>query len=125
MGTEEVIRVMREYLEGLFPKACPACGREFPTLRDYIRHTTPLGPTLSLDATDEDWAPTRPLGTFALANCPCGNSLALSTDGLPDATRLAMLGWLRAETERLRLAPDVVLGRVRDEIRARVLAAPG
>ena len=120
-----MIRVMREYLEGLFPKACPACGRGFATLRDYISNTTPIGATLSLDASDEDWAPAHPLGTFALANCPCGNTLAVTTDGLPATTRRALLGWLRAETERLGVRPDVLLGRVRDEIRARVLEAPG
>ncbi len=124
MTTDEVIRVIRDHLEDAFPKVCTTCGREFATLRDYIKHTTPVGATLSLDASEGDWAPTHPIGTFALANCSCGSTLALTTDGLPQATRRAMLGWLQAETERLGVTPDVVLGRVREEIRARVLTAP-
>ncbi len=84
-------------MEGLFPHGCSNCGRAFATLRDYIRLTRPLGATISYDAEVGDWAPVLPLGTALLANCLCGTTLSLTTDGLPLPTRHRLLALVKAE----------------------------
>jgi hypothetical protein len=61
---------------------------------------------------------------LALANCPCGSTLALTTEGLPLATRHLLLAWVRAETERRGVSPEEVVGTLRDEIRTRLLTDP-
>ncbi len=116
-----IVRLVRDHFEGLFPKVCPTCGRRFATLRDYVVATERLHPAISYDAELGDWAPARPIGTVAQANCPCGNTLALSTDGMPLPHVHQALHWIRTETEQRRVAPEVVITWMRDEIRAQVL----
>ncbi|HTP65566.1 MAG TPA: hypothetical protein VMJ66_09265 [Geobacteraceae bacterium] len=124
MTYDEIIQTMHEYYEGLFPKACPRCGRNFATLREYILNTRRVDPTYCYDAEMGNWEPTQPVGTLAYATCSCGDTLALSTTALPLETRHSGLNWLRVETERRGLSPAELLGQMRDEIRKRVLAGP-
>ena len=122
VDADDAIRVTRRYFESQFPRDCSTCGREFATLHDYICQTRPVGATISYDADVGDWAPAHPLGTLLLANCPCGTTLALTTEGLPLPTRHLLLAWVRAEAEHRDVSVQHVLGTLRDEIRARVLA---
>jgi hypothetical protein len=121
MTFDEAVETLRTHCERLFPKAC-SCGRRFDSLSHYIRETTPVGPTISYDATVGDWRPAQPLGSFALANCRCGNTLALSTDGMPLSTRHALLAFIKGETERMGSRPHEVTDDLRAEVRRRVLA---
>ena len=80
---DDVIRIMREHLEGLFPKVCSNCGRRFATLREYLLVTEHKDSAMPYDADMGDWKPINPLGTFTYASCPCVNTLALSSRGMP------------------------------------------
>ncbi len=120
----EIIRLMHAHFAGLFPRACPKCRRHFATLRDYILNTERIGGTISYDAELGEWTPRRPMGAVALANCACGNTLALSTEGLPLAQIHQMLAWVKAETERSGASAKDVIGRVRDAVRRQALADP-
>jgi hypothetical protein len=121
MNDEEILRLVREHFEGLFPKTC-SCGRRFATLREYIVDTELVRGTISYDAASGDWKPAQFLGTWAFANCPCGSTLALTTEGLPLATRHSLLAWVKAQTERRSASSEEVIGTLRAEIRKRVLA---
>ncbi len=123
MTDAEVLETVRKHFESLFPKTCPSCGRRFATLREYIRTTRRLGPAMSCDAELGDWDTTAPIGTQALANCPCGSTLALGTEGMPVAQRLALLHWMRVETRRRGVSSSELLESLRDEIRRQVLGA--
>ena len=125
MTEAEVVKTLREYFEGLFPKVCPNCNRRFTTLREYILITKRLGPSMSFDAELGDWNTLRPMGSVALANCPCGSTLALGTEGMPLPKRLLLLNWVRIETQRRGLSPQELLDYLRDEIRKQVLAESG
>ena len=115
---------MREHLEGLFPKVCPKCKRRFATLREYLLITEHVGPAMPYDADVGDWTPLRPLGTVTFANCPCGSTLALSSEGMPLVRLWSLLAWVRVETQRRRQTPQQLLNYLRDEICKQVLAAP-
>jgi hypothetical protein len=121
----EAIRHVREHFESLFPKTCQSCGRSFATLRDYIVNTERAGAALSYDAEDDDWATREPLGSHALANCSCGSTMALTTDGMSLPLRLALLEWLKGETLKRGVNASAVLEAMRDVIRRQVLDAPG
>jgi hypothetical protein len=120
----EVITAMREHLEGLFPKVCPNCKRRFATLREYLQVTTPVGPAIPADAELGDWHPLRPIGTLTYANCPCGDTLVLSSEGMPLFRLWSLLNWARAETHRRKMTPRELLNDLRDKICKEVLAAP-
>jgi hypothetical protein len=124
MTDDEIIRMMREHFEGLFPRVCPNCGRRYATLREYILDTKRIGATISYDAEMGDWETTQPIGALALANCTCGSTMALSTEGIPLSQIHSMLKWVRTETERRGLSPKELIGYVRDGVRERVLADP-
>lgn len=124
MTEEEFIRLNYDHYSGLFPKNCAACGRRFATLRDYILATRPVGATISYDAELGEWRPAQPLGAAALANCPCGSTVALTTDGIPLADIQRMLEWMKVETARRGITAEALLGLVRLEIRKRALAEP-
>ena len=77
---------------------------------------------ISYDANDADWDTTQPIGTAVLANCPCGSTLALTTEDLPLAMRLELLNWIRIEIQRKGVDPSELLEYLRDEIHKRVFA---
>jgi hypothetical protein len=124
MTEGEAIQAVRQHFESLFPKVCPNCGRRFATLREYILTTTRTGSAVSYDADLGDWNPSTPLGSQALANCSCGSTLALTTDGMALPRRLELLGWVRSETERRGVGSSAVLERLRDGLRKQVLGDP-
>lgn len=119
---EEVIANLQAYFEGLFPKTCSNCGRKFETLEEYILVSHRLGRSISYDAELGDWDTRRPIGSAALSNCPCGTTLALTTEQMPMDQRLALLAWVKEETERRNISPSELLDYLRDHIRARVIA---
>jgi hypothetical protein len=122
MTEAEVVRIMREHLEGLFPKVCPTCSLRFATLREYLLITTHLGPAIPYDVELGDWKPLRPLGTMTYANCPCGTTLALTSQGMPLSQLWSLLAWARLETSRRGLSPQELLNYLREEICKQVLA---
>ena len=122
MTEAEIIRMFRAFYEGLFPKVCPNCGRRFETLRDYIVASQRLWPSLNYDMElGADKAP-RPIGGLAMANCLCGNTLALSTRSMPVSQTHLMVAWIRTEMERRGLKQVEILDYLRDEVRKQVLA---
>ncbi len=115
---------MREHLEGLFPKVCPNCGRRFATLAEYLQITKHIGSAMSHDADMGDWQPLRPLGTASYANCPCGNTLALTSEGMPLTRLWPLLAWAKFETRKRGMTPQELLNYLREEICKQVLAPP-
>jgi hypothetical protein len=120
----EVIDAVCRHLEGLFPKVCPNCQRQFATLRDYLLNTQYLGPVMPYDADLGNWNPLRPIGTAAYASCRCGTTLALTSEGMPLLQLWALLNWARVETHKRDQSPQELLNYLRDEICKQVLAAP-
>ena len=122
MTEAQVIEIMIEHLEGLFPKSCPNCRREFPTLRDFVLNTAPVGRLVARDLELGDLKPLHPTGAVAVSNCGCGCSLTLTSDGMPVARYWELLVWAEHETKRRGLTPEELLQYVRGEIRKQVLA---
>jgi hypothetical protein len=79
---------------------------------------------MSFDAEESDWRTTAPIGSLALANCPCGSTLALSTRGMAMPQRLELLSWVKVETERRGISASELLEGLRDDLRTQVLSEP-
>jgi len=79
----DVIKKMREHLEGQFPKVCNNCHCRFATLREYLQITKHRGAAMPYDADAGNWLPLKPIGTVSYADCPCGSTLLLSSAGMP------------------------------------------
>ena len=122
MTEAEVLDILRGHFENLFPKICSTCGRRYATLRDYILNTKRRGPARSYDADLGQWETNAPIGSLAYADCSCGSTLALSTDGMALPQRKALLSWVRLETERRGVTPSALLEGLRDNLRAQVLS---
>lgn len=86
--------------------------------------TRRLEPVISYDAELRNWSPPHPMGTAAMANCPCGTTLLVTTRNLPLSQQWQFLEWLKIEMERRRLSQAELLGYLRDEIHKQVLAEP-
>jgi hypothetical protein len=125
MTEADVIQAMRAHLEGLFPKTCPNCRRIYVNLREYLQVTTHLGPPMPYDAQNGDWQPLKPAGTMTFANCPCGSTLALSSNGMPLVQLWRLLRWAKTETARRGMSPQELLSYLRDEISRQVLNEAG
>jgi hypothetical protein len=117
----EALEIVRRHFESQFPKTCSTCGRRFATLREYILSTRRVGPAISYDAELGDWHTQHPIGSLAFANCSCGTTLVLSTEGMPLPQRQALLAWVREETERQHIMPSELLERIRNDLRKEVL----
>ena len=124
LNEDEVVRIVRSYLEGLFPRVCPRCGRTFESLREYLKVTTHLSsPVIYDDLTDE--VPQRPLGPISMANCPCGTTVSITSRGIPTATMVELLTWARQESIARSIGLRELLSHVRDRIDAQVLGTSG
>ena len=121
MTEDEVVQTLYKHYESLFPKVCPNCNRSFAKLREYIENTRPIGPPVSYDAELENWKPKKPIGSMVFANCPCGSTLALDTEGMPLPLRLELLDWIRNETKCRGMRLPELLDYMRDEVHKRVL----
>ena len=124
MTEAEVIQEMREHLEGLFPKFCPKCNRRFGSLREYLKETRMLGPAIPYDALMDDWEPQKPLGTMSYANCDCGTTMVLTSEGMPLLKLWSLLRWARAETKKRGMSPQELLNYLRERICEQVLEGP-
>lgn len=123
MTEDDVVRIVRLYIEGLFPRVCPNCGRRFVSLRDYLEKTTHLAsPILYDDITDS--VPQNPIGPMSLANCTCGTTMTVSSSGISAAQMIELLTWARTESHRRSISVRELLGHIRDRIDRQVLEGP-
>ncbi|MDZ7686090.1 MAG: hypothetical protein U5O39_14635 [Gammaproteobacteria bacterium] len=122
LQTEEIIQLLQEHFESLFPKTCPNCQRHFESLGEYVRQTNKLGSSHSYDAEEGDWEPAVPVGSSAMSNCPCGNTLSLTTDDMEMKNRYEVLKWIQARVEAGDTTTTEALDYLRGEIRKRAVA---
>ena len=119
MTEDDAVRIVRSYIEGLFPKVCPKCGRQFDSLREYLTTTTHLGSPNVLESARQ--ARENPLGPISHATCICGNTLTIGSEGIPKAQLIELITWARAEAERRSIDLTQLLREFRDRIDAEVL----
>src|SRR5207249_551386 len=120
MNEDEVVEIVRSYIEGLFPRDCPQCGLRFGSLREYLQLTTHVGSPISYDAARQE-IPSEPLGTISLANCPCGTTLAITSKSMPAAQMVELLKWARQETTKRSIGIRDLLDHIRERIDQQVL----
>jgi len=121
MNEDEVVKIVRSYIEGLFPRECPQCGLRFGSLREYLQLTTHVGRPISYDATCQE-IPSEPLGTVSLANCQCGTTLAITSKSMPAVQMVQLLKWARQETAKRSIGIRDLLRHVRERIDQQVLS---
>ena len=120
MSEDDVIQIMRSYIEGLFPKVCPNCGMRFGSLREYLQLTTHLESPILYDTISEE-IPSQPLGPLSLANCACGTTLTINSRGLPTVQLIELLEWARDESSKRSVEVRELLRHLRDCIDRQVL----
>ena len=121
MNENEVIDIMRHYIESQFPKVCPCCGKTFTSLKDYLQNTEHVGDPVSVDAEMGNWSPLKPIGTYALANCSCGTTLAITSRNMKILTFLKLMNWAWKETRKRNIHVGELLADLRNKIDKRVL----
>jgi hypothetical protein len=122
---DEAAGLVRAHIERKFPKACGMCARVFLDLPDYIRNTRHVGQPVSYDAALGDWKPKEPVGTFAIALCRCGSSVAIDSSGMPLLTLWRLMRFARSETRRRGVTVSEFLVDIRSEVERQALAVRG
>ena len=117
MDEDDVVRIVRLYIEGLFPKVCPNCRLRFKSLREYLQSTTHLDSPILYDTIN----PEIPLGPLSLANCACGTTMSIDSRGIPPAQMIELLGWARSESNTRSIGVRELLSHIRDRIDRQVL----
>jgi len=117
---DDVVQLVREYIEGLFPRDCSTCGKHFGSLRDYLEETTHLESPILYDDITAD-VPDDPLGPISFANCSCGTTLAVGSQDMPPAQIVELLHWARSESLRRSIHVRQLLHIIRDRIDEQVL----
>lgn len=111
-----------EHICGLFPKTCPKCKHTFATYQDYLKNTTPIGSPVSYDIEFDNLKPSQTTGNLSLANCSCGSTMALSSEGMPLEQIWQVLRWVKTEADRQKVEIRTILEHLRTEVRRRGLA---
>jgi len=121
LNEHDVVAVVRAHIETKFPKVCTKCGRTFASLKEYLQCTTHVGDPISYDADMKNWRPWKPVGTLSFANCPCGTTLAVGSDGMSLLVMWRLLRWARKESARRNISVGELLDGVRQKIDQQVL----
>jgi hypothetical protein len=122
MTEDDVVRIVRSYIEGRFPRVCPNCGRRYASLREYLETTTHLSnPILYADIAVRE---RHPLGPISMANCPCGTTISVDSDGIPQAQLVELLDWARSECATRSIGIRELLLHLRDRVDRQVLDDP-
>ena len=121
MNEHDVVAVVRAHIETKFPKICSKCGRTFASLKEYLQCTTHVGKPISYDAELKTWRPRNPVGTLSFANCSCGTTLAVSSDGMGVILMWRLLRWARKESAKRKVSVRELLDGVREKIDRQVL----
>lgn len=116
MNENTVVEILRSFIDKQFPKVCPNCDRRFSTLKEYLQETTHLGKPISYDADMGEWQPEKPLGTLSFSNCPCGNTLVISSEGMGLITMWRLLIWAKRETRIRGISTEDLLAHIREKI---------
>lgn len=119
---DEAIALTRAHIERQFPKVCTRCERRYESLAEYLLHTSHAGDPQSYDAELDRLEPTAPIGTFSLANCGCGGTMSIGSDGMSHLTYWRLMAWAWSETRRRGITFRELLAWVRSEIDRRVLS---
>ena len=119
---EHVIKIILNAVEKNFPKDCTCCGHHFPTYKEYLQDTHPLGSPISYDAENEDWQPQKPLGILAYWKCKfCCNTLTTNINDLEIETIWQLLSWIKEESIRRGVSSKSILHEIRSKMRKQVL----
>ena len=121
MNEHDVVAVVRAHIEAKFPKSCSKCGRTYSSLKEYLQCTTHVGNPVSYDADLKRWRPRNPVGTLSFANCGCGTTLAISSDGMGVILMWRLLLWAKKESARRNISVGELLYGVREKIVRQVL----
>src|SRR5262245_13002215 len=121
MTEDDVVLIVRSYIEGLFPKVCPKCGRQFNSLRDYLQWTTHMGSPHFFEPDRDGPSAGSPLGPITHATCLCGNTLTIGSSGMPKDQLIELIDWARAESQARAISPTELLRDLRDRIDEEVL----
>ncbi|MCU0749239.1 MAG: hypothetical protein MUF13_06805, partial [Akkermansiaceae bacterium] len=116
MTEADLLRVMRLHTEKLFPKSCHNCGNLFASPRDFFENTSSIGSVISYDADGNDWKPADPLGTLGFFNCPCGNTLALGTEGMELQDLWSAMAWVKNHCETHQTPLENLLNNLREKL---------
>ena len=122
MTETDAVRLTRAHIESKFPKTCSACGRVFATLADYLRQTRHVGQPVAYDAEVHDWDHREPLGTMSLANCVCGTTMAIDSEGMPLRTFARLMMWARRVSRQRHVSMRELLASIRRRIDEQVLS---
>ena len=121
MQEKDVIEILCDFISTKFPKECKSCGRRFNSLAEYLRNTTHTGKPISYDVEDGNWKPQKPVGTISFANCPCGTTLAIGSEGMSIFTLWKLMNWARKETKNRNIELSDLLEDLRTKIDKKVL----
>jgi hypothetical protein len=122
MTADEAVRLTRQHVERHFPKQCAKCGFKFKSLADYLRQTTHVGDPISYDEEAGHLRPLKPMGTSSFANCRCGTTLVITSEGMNLLTLWRLMYWARTEAKRRGMTWRQVVAWVRGEVDRQVLA---
>jgi len=117
----DAIRLTLAHVESLFPKTCNKCNKVFENYREYLLNTERAGVPLSYDIELDNWTPINSSGNVALANCRCGNTLAISSHGMPLMQIWQILNWVRIETKKRGVKTQDIMCYLRDEVEKNAL----
>ncbi len=120
MTEDDVVTFVRAYIEGRFPRNCSTCGRRFGSLREYLQLTTHVGSPVLYDDLDNG-IPEDPLGPLSLANCECGTTLSVWSEGIPRPQLIELLTWAKLEAQQRSISISQLLHHLRDRIDRDVL----
>jgi hypothetical protein len=122
MTEPQMMQAILEHVNKQFPKRCNCCRRVFLNYQDYLLNTEHAGVPVSYDLEMNDLKPRVSSGNLALANCHCGNTLAISSKGMSLKYIWQILLWVKMEASRRGVSQEVIICYIRDTVEKMALS---
>ncbi len=119
---DEVVEIMREYLESLFPKICPNCSKVYNSYEEFLHETNSEGAPVNYDdeydelTEHKEFLPLKPIGTCAFYQCVCGSTLALSSLKMPIMKYFRLLLWGRKYRKKNGLSLSEFMEKLQENV---------
>ena len=125
LNENQAIKKIQTLLESQFPKTCFNCRLTYNSLTEFVELTEYLGDPIVYDV--EVLQPTDKIhiGSATFANCTCGSTLSLTSQGIDPTLYEELLTWATRESFRRGMPMSHFLAYIRNEIIQKLLSSKG
>lgn len=119
MTEQDVIDIIVNHMENLFPLSCMNCNKLFHSYKDFLLHSERLGPPNAYDEKfhlDKRFIVLKPMGPHTDYSCKCGHMIRIGSTGMKKMRLLKIMFWSRNERRKRNISINKLLVEISQKV---------